>query len=192
MTYKDEVKIDIYSLHTEVANHSGIYQDYAEQYADSIAIMMKADEKVKVARADGKRKIDEKRAKLDLDIRMNPDSYDLDPGKKPTESAITNTIILHSEYKKAQDEAAQDIHAATEAYIDAVKEKELLDGVKLSFSHRKAMIEKECELFLAGYYADPKTPKAYQETQQEEVKKAIEETLKDGGATSRRRRRPVS
>lgn len=189
MGYKEDIKIDIYNLHLEVANQGRLYIDYAEQFSDAVAIMMKAQEKVSVVKTDGKRKIDEKRAEVDADLRNSMLTLD---GKKLTETAIANMIISDEKFIIAQNQVNKEIHEATEIYIEAVKNKELLEGVKQAFSHRKAMIEKECELWLAGYYADPKIPKSYKEGQQEEVKKQIEVSLQDMKERSLRRRRPMS
>jgi len=199
MSYREDAKIDIYNLHTEWAGQPSIYIDYAEQYADAVAIMMRADEKVKVVKTEGKKRVDEERARLDADIRINPYLYGLDPDKKPTEAAIAGAIILHVDFKKIQDAVVNEIASAAEAYIEAVRNKELLEGVKIAFSHRKAALENEVQLFLNQYYADPKIPKPYKEAQQEEVRQAIQDSLQDmkglkeGDRSSVRglRRRPV-
>jgi len=174
MAFKEDLAIDIYSLHLEVANHPQLYLLYAEQAADALAIMMRLEEKVKVTRAEGKKKIDEKRAELDARIRSDPSIYGLE---KITENAISNAIILNDGFKKIQEEVAKEIEEAMNQYIEAVRNRELLDSVKLAFSHRKTMIEKECELFLAGYFADPKIPKSYKEERTQEVRKGIEASL---------------
>jgi len=187
MTYKEDAKIDIYNLHTELARQPGLYIDYAEQYADSVAIMMRADEKVKTVKTEGKRRVDEKRADLDAKIRTNPELYGLDSDKKPTENAITNAIISNQNFKEIQDTVTKEIAEAMEAYIEAVRIKELLDGVKIGFSHRKTALEKEVELFLNSYYADPKIPKQYIEEKAQEVKKEIEQGLEQSPRLRRRK-----
>ena len=189
MGYREDAKVDIYNLHTEWAGQANAYIDYAEQYADAVEAMMRAEEKVKTVKADGKKRIDEKRAQLDSDIRIDPSIYDCPLGKQgsPTEATIASTIILHSSFKGVQDEVTKEIADAVEEYIKAVGNKELLEGVKIAFSHRKTALENEVQLFLNQYYSDPKVPKVYQEAQQEEVKKKIEETLKEDRPLRRRK-----
>ena len=189
MGYRDDAKIDIYSLHTEWAGQPTVYMDYAEQYADAVAFMMRAQEKVSVTKTEGKKKIDEKRAEVDADIRA---SFTTSDGKKLTEAAITNLIVLDEEFKGVQEQVAQEVAVAINDHIEAVRNKELLEGVKVGFSHRKTALENEVQLFLQGYYSDPKVPKSYKEAQQQDVRKGIEESLKDmEQKTLARRRRPV-
>lgn len=189
MGYKEDSKIDIYNLHTEWAAQSSLYINYAEQFADAVAIMMRAQEKVNVVKTEGRRKIDEKKAEIDADLRNSMLSSE---GKKLTETAISNAIIGDEEFIKVQDEVAKEIHEAIEAHIEAVKNKELLEGVKIGLSHRKSALENEVQLWLNGYYSDPKIPKSYKEVQQEEVKKAMEESLQTLKDRPLRRRRPIS
>ena len=188
MGYKEDSKIDIYNLHTELAGQSQIYIEYAEQYADAVAEMMRCQEKVSVVKTEGKKKIDEVKAQLDIDARQFPGKYGLDTDKKPTEAAISNAIIIHKEFRAVQEQVAAEIHEAVEAHIEAVRKKELLEGVKVAFSHRKSALEKECELFLSGYYADPKVPKVYKEENEMVVRKAIEQSLSEGSRPLRKRR----
>jgi len=174
MGYREDAKIDIYNLHTEWAGQPTIYIDYAEQYADAVALMMRAQEKVSVVKMEGKKRIDQRRAELDAEVRANPMLFGLE---KVTETAVANAIVVAPTFKKVQDEVAQEIAAAVEEHINSVRQKELLEGVKIAFSHRKTALEKEVELFLGGYYADPKIPKSYRESQQEEVRKGVEASL---------------
>lgn len=189
MNYKEDSKVDIYSLHTEWAGQSRMYTEYAEIYADSIKIMMRADEKVKVTRTEGKRKIDETRAWLDGDVRSDPYLYGLPTDKKPTEAQIAAAIVQAEKFKAVQDEVAREVAEAVEEHVKAVGNKELLDKVLIGLSHRKTALENEVTLWLNGYYSDPKIPKPYQRAQEEEVKKKIEETLKDRLPLKRRRGR---
>jgi hypothetical protein len=181
--YKEDAKVDIYNLHIEWAGQSSLYLDYAEQFADAVAIMMRAQEKVNVVKTEGKRKIDEKRAALDTEFRI---TMVTEEGKKPTETALANAVITCNSFIQVQNDVAKEIHEVTEAYIEAVRNKELLEGVKTAFSHRKAALENEVQLWQNGYYSDPKIPKSYKEEQQEQAKKAIEQTLKDDRPLRRR------
>jgi len=174
MGYRDDAKIDIYNLHTEWAGQPTIYIDYAEQFADAVALMMRAQEKVSVVKTEGKQRIDQMKAELDASIRLSPQVYGLE---KVTENAVANAIIAAPSFKKVQEEVAANIAATVEEHIQAVRNKELLEGVKVGFSHRKSALEKEVELFLNGYYADPKIPKSYKEERTQEVRKGIEASL---------------
>ena len=194
MTVKDDIKVDIYNLHTELAGQPGLYRDYAEKAADAVAEMMKANEQLSVVKTEGKRKIDEKKAELDADIRINPSEYGLvvEPGKKPTETAISSAIILEPAFKNVCDQVAEEIKIATDTYIEAVRNKELLDGTKIAFSHRKTSLEKEVELWLGGYYSDPKIPKPFSDEMGKQVQEKMKEALNPAGDGATRRRRPVS
>lgn len=85
------------------------------------------------------------RAKLDNEIRKDPDKYEI---PKLTETAITNTILMMGEY---QDAAAN---------VNRTRyEMEIARGAVTALEHKKSSLEKLVTLFGAQYFAGPSLPR---------------------------------
>lgn len=96
-------------------------------------------------------------AQLGKDMRENPTEYDL---PKTTVDAINDAITCHDKYQTAVKEVmgaqyAVNLHRANTNALE----------------HRKRMIEKMVDLFLADYYAEPRVPKETKEVVEEIDKK---------------------
>jgi len=129
--YEKDLSIDKYKLDEELIIHGDLFMKWSERYADAIEERDKSKENIDIVRAG-----------IDKDIRDNYENYDFD--KKPTESAISNTIITQKKYREAINEHSKNIHS-----------------LNIITSAREAMgqfkmkrLDKLVDLWLAGYWAD--------------------------------------
>jgi hypothetical protein len=158
--YSADLQIDKYKLSEEWEDQSLLYMKWAERYAQAI-----------YERDRLKEKMDLVKAQIDLYIRKNPNQYGFDTKPKPTEAAITNTILNEEEYQEA-----------VEDYLLAKKNVNILQGVKDAMEHKKKALEAETSLWIGNYYSDPKVP----EKAKEDSSRKTSEELRKG--LPRRRR----
>lgn len=92
--------------------------------------------------AEAKAALDLKKAQLELGVRSDPAVYDLE---KVTEATVAAAIVALPDYQRAlkRYNKARKREAVQKALVEALK-------------HKKPMIERMIDLFLAGYYAEPK------------------------------------
>lgn len=130
--YKEDIKIDLSNLEDEWILQPSLYLTYSELHADAIA-----------KRDNAKLKLEYVHAKIDSDIRKNLKKYGFT--SKPTEAAIKSAIILDKKHKKAE-----------KTLINANKEVNVLNAVKLSFEHRKAALQNVVSLKVMGLSSEPR------------------------------------
>ncbi len=134
MNYEEDIKIDETALDIECLEQADLMFKYARAAAEARKVRDKAKERMEVVRAE-----------IDLDIRKNPDKYDLE---KVTESAIQNTITTQTRYKKSVNE-----------YLEAKHDAEIISGAVTSVDQRKSMIEALVKLHGQQYFAGPNVPR---------------------------------
>lgn len=132
MGYEDDLKIDMFSLHEEWIKQSNLFMEWAEQYADAIFVRDKEKELLDLTKAE-----------IDSEIRLDPEAFHLNKKPKPTESSIAACVIQDERYKEQK-----------KAYLEAVKEANIINGAKEAMNHRKAALENLTKLWIAGYYSD--------------------------------------
>ncbi len=155
-SYKDDVKIDLYKLHFELQRQSGLYMKWAERHADAL-----------LERDRVKERLDLMRSELDAEIRRNPTEFSFPENKKPTEAAITATIIKDTEFSKESD-----------TLIEANRNVNIVAGAKEAMNHRKKGLENLVQLWIAGYFSDPSIPKNLEGGSTEEIKQQLKKKLK--------------
>lgn len=173
--YEEDTKVDLYNLHLESQRQPDLYIKWAKRYAKAVAETKLHEDKLRIAKAEAKRDLDETRAELDIDIRINFGEYGF--SSKPTEAAILNTILIHSRYKKVNKTGQEAVRKASLDHIRAVEDEETLAGMKVAMSHKKNSIENEISLWLAGYYSDPKIPKVLEDQEQRTTKQELKKRL---------------
>jgi dGTP triphosphohydrolase len=181
--------IDLYSLHEELRKQPNLFYKWAKRYAKAKAETFKVEERLKVVRAETRSDLDRKRAEIDADIRSDPEKYGYD--KKPTEDAIRALIVKHEDYRQAEKEIAEKVQNAVEEVAQAIEDENVMEAAKVAMSHKKSSLEKEVELFLGGYYADPKVPKEYREKVKEEFRDEQNKSLSDSPRLRRRKKRQM-
>jgi len=174
-SYEEDVKIDLFNLHYEWEKQSGLYMKWARKYASAVKERILVEEKLKLIRTENKRLLEEMRAEIDAEIRLDPGKYGFD--KKPTETAIAGLVISHYKYKKVDAEGVEEVMKAVEEYAQAVEREEILKGATVAMSHRKVSLENEVQLFLSGYYSDPKIPKDLKDVVSKETSDSLRKEL---------------
>jgi len=132
LNYKSEIQIDPNNLEEEWINQPSLYLKYSEEYANAVANKDRAKSNLEVVYA-----------RIDAKVRIDWDEYGFD--SKPTEPAIKQFIAKNAEYRKA-----------VKRHVMAVKESNLMAGVKHSFDHRRKALENLVQLHISGFHSEPK------------------------------------
>lgn len=132
--YLDILELDPFSLDDEWVGQPSLYGRFAAELAEARKEHEEAKADLKVVRAD-----------LGLQMRADPDSFDI---PKSTEGAISDAITVHDEHVKA-----------TKRTINAQYRADLLTGVVTALDHRKRALEKLVDLRLSDYFSEPRAKK---------------------------------
>lgn len=139
--FKQDVKLDQYSLDKCALEQPELYAYWGEQWADAVNDRDRAKDYLSVVRSD-----------CDEEIRKDPRSYGWINEKAPTEAFIASAISGHENFKSANDE-----------YLAACHEVNILAVAKESFEQRRKMIEVLVQLYVSSYYSGNKElDKGYQ------------------------------
>ena len=128
--YKEELKIDKYSLEEECVRQPDLYAKYAKFFAE-------AEREVSLATLE-RNKVE---AELDKEIQLRHEIHGFP--KPPAVETIKRWIKAQPKYLIAQ----QNI-------IEAQYKFSIIDGIKWSLQHRKMSLEQLVNLFLNNYYSD--------------------------------------
>ena len=154
LNYEEDIKIDPNALDVAWLNQAALMKRYGKHQADTRKEM-----------DDMKEAVDIQRAKLDIRIRTDPESFDI---QKVTESIVQSTILLQEEYQMA-----------SEIYADARYENEVAITVVRAIEHRKTALENLVRLLGSQYFAGPKTPRDLsQEALKEKAGKSSNQKVK--------------
>jgi len=133
MVNREDMEFDKHSLDNEWERQPLLCMKYGELWAEA---QFKKDKH--------KERLDVLRAQLDNNIRTLAAAAQ----EKITEAAIATKIVLNSEYQKANNE-----------YLEALRDTRLLEVARDAIEHRKKALEKETDLFLSGYWSEPRVDK---------------------------------
>lgn len=140
--------IDQYNLDREWIGQPKLYGHWARKAADA---RLKMDE--------AKANLELVQAELDLEVRSNPEKFDV---AKVTENTVKAAILQDVRYVGAlrkTNEARHDYEVACAAVS--------------ALDHRKKALEKLVELHLASYYAEPRAPRGRKEEVEEMTKQRV-------------------
>lgn len=115
------------------------WEEQASNYFEIAADLEEANAETDQAKA----RIDVVYADLDGEIRENPEAFGFEG--KPTEPSIKACILGQDRYKKVIERFNEKRRAAG-----------LLGAAVRAMEHKKRAIEKLTDLFIAGYFSDPK------------------------------------
>jgi len=132
--YEQDVSIDETALDVEWLQQSNLMYKYARYQAET-----------KKAMDEAKERLDFIRAKVEMDIRANPENYGL---SKVTESAIASTILLQPEYQEA-----------SKKYIEAKYENDVATAAVRAIDQKKTALENLVKLLSVSYFAGPSAPR---------------------------------
>lgn len=134
LNYEKDMWIDDTALDVECLHQPQLMMRYSRALADAKREVTRLKEQLDIVRAE-----------LDKKVRTDPDKYGLD---KITESVVTNTIMLDTQYQAAVDDLR-----------DAQYEVNMLIGAVDSVQQRKDMLEALIKLHGQQYFAGPKMPR---------------------------------
>ena len=132
MSFQEDIQIDVNALDYEWEVHSSKYLKVSEEFADAIYRKDAIKFKLEVAEAS-----------VDMDIRKNFRSHGFDV--KPTEVAIKNTVAISPDVQRLAKELVRCTHAVN-----------MMQAAKGAFEHKKKALEKLTDLYLSGYWAEPR------------------------------------
>lgn len=113
-------------------------------------------------------------ASLGLDMRNNPEKYDL---PKTADKTIEAAVLVHPKYQRAK-----------KGWIEAKHRVDLLDAAVKTLDHRKKALENEVSLFLADYFSRPTVKggsgqRVMDETSKQHARKKINRALNEDRET---------
>jgi len=158
--FKENIKIDKYSLDLEFEKHPMLYHEFA---MDMVASENEKDQ--------AKDKLELLRAQLDVQIRDNPKKFGLE---KITEAAISSTILQNKEYREAQ-----------EYYNNTMGNLRILKIAVESINKKQSSMEGLLKLYLGEYYSK-EAPREIKENAAERVADFIHEDLNKPSSRLRR------
>jgi len=134
LDFEKDVAIDESALDVEWLRQADLMHRYSVYAAKTHRYMDEMKERLDVVKA-----------KLDLDIRSNPDKYGL---SKVTESVVQSTILLQDEYQEM-----------SKKYRDARYEYEIALAATRALDQKKTALENLVRLLGMDYFAGPSAPR---------------------------------
>ncbi len=134
MNYEQDTTIDQDALDVEWLEQPRLMMRYARLAAEARKHMEWAKENLDVARAS-----------LDQSIRTDPEKFGLD---KVTESAIASAILIHKEFREAQDK-----------FREAQYEFNMAQAAVRALDGKRDALENLVRLHGQQYFAGPKVPR---------------------------------
>jgi len=125
-------EVDLNELDREWVRQPDLYFKYATKLADA-----------KREHEQSRANLELTKAELDLDIRGNPEKFDVG---KITEATVSATILSQKKYRKAHKKMLNAKH-----HVD------ILDATVRTLDHRKSALERLVSLHGQNYFSPPKT-----------------------------------
>jgi hypothetical protein len=148
--FREEVSVDRYRVEEQLAENPSLFAKYAEAYAEATLERDRAEDRVRLRGEEVKEEV----ARLDGKCRSQWQELKDDGGKVlfvkvPSETSISQWIILQPEYRKVQDA----LRIAREEKIEWTYVAERLSmGVK-AFDNRKFTLDGLGNLLVKGIYS---------------------------------------
>jgi len=161
LNYEQDVSIDETALDVEWLQQANLMYKYARYYAET-----------KKAMDEAKERLDFIKAKVEMDIRANPENYGL---SKVTESAVASTILLQPEYQEA-----------SKKYIEARYENDVATAAVRAIDQKKTALENLVKLLSVSYFAGPSAPRDLSLEWNERIKKKEQKELNKNVKIKRR------
>ena len=132
MDYKKDLTINQYELDTEWLTQPSKIADINTQWADAVLVRNRAKERLEVVYAE-----------MDLKIRKDcPEEL-----VNPKEASYKNYITAHPDYRKA-----------TEEFLLAEHQVNVLAAGTKAFSSRGDALKNITQLYLSNYFSNPSSP----------------------------------
>jgi hypothetical protein len=140
---EQDLNIEVDNLGFELMDQPKRFMKWGRKYAEAIKEMGLAKRESSVTRSN-----------INQDIRLRPEAYGL---AKVTEAAIASTL-----------ESVEDVDKAEKNMIGHQFSVNIFSAAKEAFDQRKSMLEKVVQLYIDGYWSQPRIPS-------ESVKKIADE-----------------
>ncbi|KYK24169.1 hypothetical protein AYK24_06575 [Thermoplasmatales archaeon SG8-52-4] len=151
------VRIDKFALDTELLEQPQLFMEWANKAAEATTEKERIRDKLELLRAE-----------VDLEVRKNPDEYDI-PDGKATEGAIKLAVTKDARVLRL-----------TRLYRNACHDERILKNAQIAFNHRKKMLEKLVDLNLQLHFIEPRIDVEHKEIMTRRTKKDILKDLKRG------------
>ncbi len=161
LNYERDVSIDETALDVEWLQQADLMYKYARYQAET-----------KKAVDEAKEMLEFIRAKLEMDIRANPENYGL---SKVTESAIASSILLQPEYQES-----------SKKYIEAKYENDVATAAVRAIDQKKTALENLVKLLGVSYFAGPSAPRDLSLEWNERIEKKEQKELNKNVKIKRR------
>lgn len=149
MNYLEDIRIDETALDIEWLRQPELMYKYASLAVEARMNMDLEKEMLELVRA-----------KLDKEIRENPEKFGI---SKLTETVVQNIIILQDEYREQNKK-----------YLDAKYNYEILKVVVDSLNQKRDALENLVRLFGLQYFSGPSEPRnLFQEKQNFEINRKV-------------------
>lgn len=150
MNYKEDLKINRYSLEEEWSNHQDLYMQYSESYSEAVRLRDDAKEELNFYKSKAQSELDKVKAELDIEIRTKYSSYGYE---KLTEAIVLSWIIRQESYQEALNSYRETVREYNKKLNKAEYQVNIMDGVKRAFEHRKTAMDNLTRLMIGGYYS---------------------------------------
>lgn len=131
MSLKEDLKLDITELDRAALSQASLYYEQSLLWAEAIN-----------ARDRLKERISTKKAEVDEDIRSRPRSYGWELEKNPTETWVSNQVMIHP-----------DVQELTEQLLTAQYQVNMMAVGKEALDHRMNAIRIMTELYKGNYFS---------------------------------------
>ncbi len=135
---EEHLRVDPFSLVEDWEQQPHLFMFWSEKWVDAV-----------LERENIKQRLEVLRARLDLDIRQNPESYGI---SKITESVVDSVIKRHPKYQQLLAE-----------YNRSCSEVNFLSSVREALNHKRKALESLTQLWVTGYYHHPSASRTSKE-----------------------------
>ena len=136
--FEQELKIDLSALEENWQSQATLYMKHSQVLIDILA------ERDKL-----KDKYDYVKAETELDMRNNPEKFKL---PKITDASVAAALTIETDVVRLKDQITQ-LNSRIALHTSVVK----------AFEHRKKALEGLTQLFVNGYWSEPKISGAFKE-----------------------------
>ena len=168
MSFKDDIKINIYTLDKNSIDQVDLYDEWGTKWADTEKEKDIAKENLSVIKAE-----------IDEEVRKSPGKFGWDSDRSPTEAWVANKIILHEKVRKAST-----------ILINAQHNANIMRIAKETLDHRSRSLDRLTDLYKGQYFVSrSRTDEKYTKAIIDEGKEAQTKALE--GSNRLRKRRPI-
>jgi len=164
MSFKEDANLDINELDKACLEQPALYAEWGELWAQSIRNRDRLKEQITA-----------KKAEIDGKIRDNPGEFGWSMEKNPTETWVSNQVILHKDVKELTDQL-------TEAQYLVNR----MSTAKETMDHRLKALSILTELYKGDYFSSSSKGSAFVKNAVEKSREKQREMIEDSPRMKRR------